>query len=175
MPDSRPQPAAPAHDGFLIHPHAPAFFLRHYGLAALVALLLLPGGFLVLEQTRVMEFALGVWAIAAIILSVALIHTRLYMRAFLTISGEELVHEWGILGHHRMVAPINKITDIGMDASWSDRLMGVCTLKVNTAGGSGYEIMAQDFPRAGVDRLHAELMRLIKRTPGSLPDELAKK
>ncbi|VVB56866.1 Bacterial PH domain protein [uncultured archaeon] len=162
-------------DSFKIRPQPLSFFIKHYVWAAAAALLLIPGGLLVLMQTQVLEFALAAWAVAVILLSAALIHTHLHQRAYLTLAGEELIYEFGILDHHRVAAPINKITDVGLDASWFERLIGACTLKVNTAGGTGYEILAEDFPRREVDVLYAELMRLMRKTPGSLPDELAKK
>jgi uncharacterized membrane protein YdbT with pleckstrin-like domain len=161
---------------FMIRPSEIGFFLRHYLWAGALSIILIPAGLIVLNETQALEWALGIWTVAAIIISTALIHTYLNRRtAYIALSGEELVYEFGILSHNRIVAPINKITDVALEASWFERIIGVCTLKANTAGGSGYEIIAQDFAKKDVDKIYSELLHLIRKTPGSLPDELAKK
>lgn len=158
-----------------IRPHVQSFLLKHYGWPLLAALLLLPAGYVVLAETQVMEFALGLWAVAALTASVAGIHAHLYRRVYVAITREEVVHEHGILNHHKSVVPLNKITDTSVFASWFDRLLGVATLHVNTAGGKDFEIVAQDFSRKDVDALNNELTRLMRAMPDSLPDNMAKK
>ena len=51
-----------------IHPNPMAFFLKHYGYAVVAVLFFLPAGFFVLTETRVLEYALGIWAIACSIM-----------------------------------------------------------------------------------------------------------
>ena len=158
-----------------IHPRAPPFFLKHYGWAAAIAVLLLPAGWFVLSETRVMEYALGMWALAALIFSIALIHTRLHQRVYLALSEEEIVYESGILSRTKAVVPLHNVTDTSVYASWFDRLLGCATLSVNTAGGKDFEIVAKDFPCKDLDAIHGQLMKLVRRTPSSLPDTLALK
>jgi len=158
-----------------VHPNALAFFLKHYGYAVVAVVLLLPAGFFVLTETRVLEYALAVWALAVIILSTALIHTHLHQRVYLALTGEELVYEAGIFNHNHVTVPLNKITDTAIYQSWFDKLLGVATLRANTAGGAGYEVIAEDFPMDSIKMIHIELNKLLRHMPDSLPDELAKK
>ncbi len=158
-----------------IHPHALTFFIKRYAWPSVIALLLLPAGYLVLAQTQVMAFALAVWAVAAIILSVALIHTHLHQRVYLSISGEEIIYETSIFSQNKVVVPLNKITDTAVTASWFDRILGSATLHINTAGGKEFEIVAEDFSKSGVDKVSAMLTSLMRQMPGSLPDNLAVK
>ena len=158
-----------------IHPNPMAFFLKHYGYAVLVAILLLPAGFFVLTETRTIEYALGVWAIAVILLATALIHTHLHQRTYIALTEEELVYESGIFNHNHVTVPLNKITDTAIYQSWFDKLLGVATLRANTAGGAGYEVIALDFPMDSIKLIHIELNKLLRAMPDSLPDNLAKK
>lgn len=170
----------------LVRPSPKAFILRHYAWAVALSLLLLLSGLYVLFGSSgpdillplgsipVMQVVLGLWSVAVILMGIALIHTHLHQRVYLALRNEELVHEFGIFNRHHVTVPLNRITDSLIYASWFDRILGVATLKVNTAGGKEFEIIATDFPNQGVKLIHAELNKLLRKMPDSLPDELAK-
>lgn len=171
----------------LVRPSPKAFLLRRYAWAVALSLLLLLAGLYILFGSSgpdillplgslpVMQVVLGMWSAAVILISIALIHTRLHQRTYLALRSEELVYEFGIINHHTTTVPLHMITDSQVTRLWFDRLIGVSTLRVNTSGGAGYEITAEDFPAADIARIHAELLKLINKLPTSLPDELSKK
>jgi len=160
----------------VIHPDRRAFFIKHYALVGLVSLLLLPLGVWVLLEMRSLEWALGAWALAVVLVSICLIHTHLHVRNVLLYqSSEEVVFETGILEHHKRVVPLHMITDSSVYRSFLDKMLGVATLRINTSGGSAYEIIAEDFPIGQVERIHQEIHLRMRRLPGSMPSNPEKK
>ena len=169
-----------------IRPSPQVFFIRQYGMAALAALILVIGGLYLLLTASgpdfqflsgsipVMQVVIGLWAVAVILVSIGLIHTKMHQRVYLALMEEELVYEFGIFNHHTITVPFHMITDSQISNSWTDRLLHVSTLQVNTSGGPGYEILAVDFPASEIIRLHTELLKLVNELPTSLPDNLAK-
>ena len=170
----------------LIRPSQKAFLVRHYAWAvAGVPLLLVAGLYILLTaggpdillpigSIPVLQVVLGLWSIAVICAAIALIHTRLHQRVYLALRSEEMVYEYGIFNHHTVTVPLHMITDSQITSEWLDRILGVSTLRINTSGGAGYEITAEDFPAAEIARMHSDLLKLINELPTSLPDNLAK-
>jgi len=59
----------------------------------------------------------------------------------LTISVERLVYEEGLLGKSTRTIPLAKVQDVRVDQSLLDRLFGVGSVSMETAGGSSRLVM----------------------------------
>jgi len=59
----------------------------------------------------------------------------------LTISAERLVYEEGLLGKSTRTIPLAKVQDVRVDQSLVDRLFGVGSVSMETAGGSSRLVM----------------------------------
>jgi uncharacterized membrane protein YdbT with pleckstrin-like domain len=81
---------------------------------------------------------------------------------YIELNDDELVYDSGIFSHHRVSAPISRITDTKIQRTFLDRLTGIADLLVNTSGTASVEIYANDFSFSELSSLHSELRSLIK-------------
>lgn len=157
-----------------LHPGPVGFFIRHYGFAAFFGLLVLVGGPVAFFNGLDGGIPAGIFVLGALIWLVGVVHALLHDQfTTLYLSEEELIFETGILHHRIRRVPISKITDTSTDRDFLDKLLGACTLEVNTAGSSGYEVEARGFKFAAVQAFLDELYGLIHEMPESLPSKNA--
>ncbi len=161
-----------------IHPDALRFFAKHYWAAAVFAAMMFIAGFAVATDIYAAidhGIAISFWIAGTIVLVSCALHAYLHCRkAVLYFSGEEIIYEIGIISHNRQTVPLHMITDTKIFRSFADKILGSAMIEINTSGGSGYEIVAEDFSNRDVERVHAELMAMVRKAPESLPDKLGK-
>ncbi|MCX8163037.1 MAG: PH domain-containing protein [Candidatus Micrarchaeota archaeon] len=76
----------------------------------------------------------------------AAIHSYLYYKnTSLVVMDEKLIYETGILQHSVVTVPLKSVTDYSLKRSFIQRFFNVATLSINTAGGVGFEIIADNF------------------------------
>ena len=84
----------------------------------------------------------------------------------LTISVERLVYEEGLLGKSTRTIPLAKVQDVRVDQSLLDRLFGVGSVSMETAGGSSRLVMRpNDRPHQIADEINTRSEQAMSATP----------
>jgi membrane protein YdbS with pleckstrin-like domain len=140
---------------YAIHPSAKGFYIRFYTFPTLLAVICI----LAILFGAIAPYLLGIIGVPLMVIAcavplVGVIHTLLYVRAT-TLSIEEgtLIYETGILAHYKKTLSIHMVTDSMTYRSFIDKIIGIASLRISTAGSTGYEIIAD-----GLDWWQAEEM-----------------
>lgn len=160
-----------------IRPHLLGYFIRHYTVSSIGALLLILASFaapFVIKDLPLLAVALFFVGIGILAISVA--HTILFRQTTsLTLKEEEICYEEGILSHELITAPVHMVTDSTITRSFFDKIIGAATLGINTSGSPAKEIMAENFNYNDVKKMHDEMYKLINELPNSLREPPAPK
>lgn len=160
-----------------IYPNKLKFFLRAYWSIAIFTIILFIAGFAIASGGFQVDgsFALPLWAFGFIACAIALAHTFLHCNGTcIYFSGEEVVYETGILQKQTIRVTLHMITDTKLTRDLLDNLLGTAVIQINTSGSTGYEIEAR-FGSSQLEKFHNDLYGMIRKLPGSMPDEKAKK
>lgn len=97
---------------------------------------------------------LSLWLVAFIFVSISLIAAR-----FHTLSLEEnsIIYNSGILSLRRIVLPYAKITEASYTQSLIQRIFGVGSLNIDTAGGNNVAIHVHDIRYGHLKRILEEI------------------
>lgn len=95
---------------------------------------------------------IAIWAVGLIFIAVAFIAARFQT---LTLEENSMLYQSGIISTRRILLPYAKITETSFTQGLVQRLFGVGTLHVDTAGGSTIAIRMNDVR-------HEELQRILK-------------
>ena len=140
-----------------IRPRFIGYFLAHYLFVVPLAVVLAA---LALMNVGEMEFFFIFLAVLVLLFSIA--HSKAHeMVTSIYIDDNKFVHESGILKNKKNSLPISMVTDSLITRSVLERVLGTCTLNVNTSGTSAYEVVcdALDFGEAeGVNNLLHEMI-----------------
>ncbi len=131
-------------ESVLVRPTVRGHFARHHLFVAvffLIAFALLMGAFAGWAPVGVWASeALFGFAFAYLLFSIGL--SYLHRRATsLSALQDRVEYDTGIIRHKKQKIPIRMITDSSVEKGFVDRLLGLCTIKVNTSGGIGYEVV----------------------------------
>jgi putative membrane protein len=94
------------------------------------------------------------WAIGGLAILSAYLSTRFIT---LDVKEDEVVYIIGVLSVRRKHIPYAKITDVSMQQSFIERIFGLGTLEIDTAGGPGTEIMMPSMPLNTLQRVMDEI------------------
>jgi uncharacterized membrane protein YdbT with pleckstrin-like domain len=123
------------------------FYLKRYGLILLILLIVLIGlSYLYIKKEVGLEIFLGGIGINLIFLAATTIYIRMYCHnTVLSLKNDILVYESGILSHNIITVPVKNVTDFTINRNLFERIFNVADIKINTAGGMGYEITGDGF------------------------------
>ncbi|MFH2100954.1 MAG: PH domain-containing protein [Candidatus Micrarchaeota archaeon] len=96
------------------------------------------------------------WGFFAVIAAYAFLITRFIS---LDVSDGELIYRRGMFSIQRMHIPFRKITGLFMNQTFVERIFGLGTLEVDTAGGPFAEIVASAMPYKALERIVEEIKR----------------
>jgi membrane protein YdbS with pleckstrin-like domain len=109
------------------------------------------------QQARI-EFLYAILVLATIRLAVTAIgHARIRFTS-LAFDGQNLKYQSGVLAKSTRLLNMSKIQDVRVDQSFSERLMGVGTITLETAGETGRLVMEN------IDRPHGVAQRILSLT-----------
>ncbi len=160
----------------MIRPSHRGYILRRHGIALLIALFFfvlgvylfiagVPSSFL----GSVASYALALVGLGILVFLYVLADSELHYlttKVYLTPDGY-IVYESGVLRHQKKRAGVFEVTDTASEQSILDRLVNTTTLKINTGGSMGYEIVIHD-----VDAHMAEMfLNEYSRLKGELAKE----
>ncbi|HID72642.1 TPA: hypothetical protein EYP38_01760 [Candidatus Micrarchaeota archaeon] len=110
------------------------------------------------------------WGILGILAAYAFLVTRFIT---LQVSDREVIYKRGAFAMQRVHIPFRKITGIFMHQTLMERIFGLGTLEVDTAGGPFSEIAMRDMPYDALKRIVKEIKgeteRPERRDPRDLP------
>ncbi len=164
----RPATAEPARQ-FVHHSYIWLGSLRSFGaflaamaVASLSSLASLIAGFGSVDQSeRVASFAAAVGIVAIVVVAgIAVIAGHLwgYRHLYYTVGEDEFSLYSGIFNKKRMHIPYQRVQSVSHTASLLQRLAGVCTVKIETAGGAANEGATVPYVTAdAAERLRVEL------------------
>lgn len=66
----------------------------------------------------------------------------------ITVTNRRVIYREGLIGKREMVIPLSKITDVSIQYSMAGRVAGYGTLRIESAGNAGTEIVAEDIADA---------------------------
>ncbi len=161
-------------DKIIVKPTAVGFFLKHY----YILLLAFPIALVILAASLAGVFVLELFVILvlfialAVMMALAIAHSKLHCNVTSVYANEEkLVHETGILHHHKKKLPMHMITDTSIKRTLFDRAIGIATLNVSTSGSSGYEVIVSCLPHSESEVFHENLYGIISKNQAKLRTE----
>ncbi|MEM4137221.1 MAG: PH domain-containing protein [Candidatus Anstonellaceae archaeon] len=128
-------------------PNLKVHFLFSFFNILLIMLLLISISF-ILVYLSIIDFQILVFFSILFLISLiaAFSYSYLYYtNTSLIIKNEKLIYETGILHHHINTVPLKSVTDYSLKRGFIQRFFKVGTLSINTAGGFGFEIIAENF------------------------------
>jgi putative membrane protein len=155
-----PGPGAPARASRL-HPLSPVFLALREGRR------LWPLALLALAQRRA-------WLLGVGVLVVAVVAGLQWLRRSYALEAGALRVEQGVLARRRRVVPFDRIQQVDLVRRPLHRLLGVATLRVETAGGaSASEVLLDVIALPEAERLRATLLRASRAAadPVRAPEE----
>ena len=149
----------------LIRPSAFGFYAKNYWTATLLSLVLFAAGIYMLFEGQA-EICAALAVAAAIIVVAGAAHSIIHRKnTSLCLSEEEVVYEVGGFSQNKIRAPIQMITDSTIKRTFFEKMLGISDLYINTSGGPGTEIVANDFEHLQVEAMNDEIYRLIRKRP----------
>jgi uncharacterized membrane protein YdbT with pleckstrin-like domain len=134
------------------HPH-PVVAMAKVLLAALV----LTGAFLALREyvERILiPLLVSIWVAGVAFVLIAYLSSRFRT---LTLEENSLLYQSGIISTQRVMLPYSKITETGYAQDLIQRIFGVGTLNVDTAGGSSVAVHMPDVRHDDMKRILSEI------------------
>jgi hypothetical protein len=64
------------------------------------------------------------------------------------VTNRRVIYREGLIGQKEMVIPLSKVTDVSIQYSMAGRVVGYGTLRIESAGNAGTEIVAEDIADA---------------------------
>jgi len=140
-----------------IRPRFIGYFLAHYLFVVPLAVVLAA---LALMNVGEMEFFFIFLAVLVLLFSIA--HSKAHeMVTSVALEDNKIVHECGIFQHKKNSLPISTITDSAITRSVLERMLGTCTLQVNTSGLSGYEVVCDALDVEEAEKMNNLLHEMI--------------
>lgn len=100
--------------------------------------------------------------VAALVLLFSLVHSKLHeMVTSVALEDNKVVHESGIFKHRKNSLQMSMVTDSLVTRSVLDRMLGTCTLHVNTSGTSAYEVVCDALDVKEAEKMNELLHELI--------------
>lgn len=150
-----------------VKPSLAGFVMQNYG-GIVLSLLILSLLFytissaLFINEMKALSHILTMLAIA--VLLVVLVYGFLYKEATTIYVDEEKVsYETGVLERVRKDIPIAKITDSVIQRSVLERVLGLATLYINTAGRAEYEIVQKYLPYHFAKRIRDNIYKHMEK------------
>jgi uncharacterized membrane protein YdbT with pleckstrin-like domain len=138
-----------------MHPSFAAYYVRTYGFSLVFAAALFASGIFIPQLKFDLPFEVVFFALGAFIVFFSALYSALHVRTTsVSLEGELIVHRTGIIASYKRSIPAGMVTDISVNASAADKLMGVSNLRINTSGSAEYEIIAEGFPAGQVEKMH---------------------
>ncbi len=150
-----------------IHPNPIAKIIMLFIAGGLISVLLL--------QFRSASFFtptfMGVWAI----LFLAMIHSYMVTRfVSLEVTEDEVVYKKGILSVNRVHIAFHMITSVNMQQTFFERIFGLGTLEIDTAGGPWREVVMEAMPIDALRRIVGEIKKETDKSHGGPPPKKRK-
>lgn len=140
-----------------IRPRFVGYFMTHYFFVIPLAIVLLALAFINIDGMA--PFFLFV---AALVLLISLVHSKVHeMVTCIYIEDNKFVHESGILKNKKNNLPISMVTDSLITRNIMERVLGVCTLNVNTSGTGAYEVICDALDFGEADKINNLLHEMI--------------
>lgn len=138
--------------GELHHVHKSYIWLRSTVVSFFVILIFFTSGssgiiqgISALREAGILTPVLIAVAIVAVLLVVFLLiliyHMLAYKRLYFVFNEQELGVYSGVITKHRVHVPYTRVQSVNHSASLVQRIVGVCTVKIDTAGGSANKVV----------------------------------
>ncbi|MFH1306847.1 MAG: hypothetical protein ABIH83_04315 [Candidatus Micrarchaeota archaeon] len=153
----------------MINPSVKGYFIKQYSLAALFAIVLFIAGIVAMLEIWGILIAIGLFGVGIAIIIIGIAHSILnssHTKLYTTEDG--VAYEKGVLSHHKIKAHISMITDSTIQRSFTDKIIGVAALQINTSGTAEREIVAEDFMYADVDKMNDEIHNMIRKNASKM-------
>lgn len=140
-----------------IRPKLTGYFLTHYFFVMPLAIVLVA-----LALMNVGELGLFFIFLAVLVLLFSIVHSKAHeMVTSVALEDNKIVHESGIFQHKKNSLPISTITDSAITRSLLERMVGTCTMHVNTSGLSGYEVVCDALDANEAEKMNSLLHEMI--------------
>jgi putative membrane protein len=96
-------------------------------------------------------------AVVAVFIAIDIVNFIKYRSSRVENTDHGVAFSKGIINKTTVTYPYSKITGIRLDVSLVDRLFGLKTLMVDTAGEAGIELVVNDLPAGDCERFCKEL------------------
>jgi len=98
---------------------------------------------------------LGGLLLNVIVLAATLGYSKIYCHnTLLSLKNDIIVYESGIISHNIITVPVKNVTDFTINRTLLERIFNVANIKINTAGGMGYEVVGDGFDYTGLVRIN---------------------
>ncbi|MCX6768600.1 MAG: PH domain-containing protein [Candidatus Micrarchaeota archaeon] len=140
-----------------IRPKLTGYFLTHYFFVIPLAIVLIA-----LALMNVGEMGLFFIFLAVLVLLFSIVHSKAHeMVTSVALEDNKLVHESGIFQHKKNSLPISMVTDSMVTRNPLERVLGVCTLQVNTSGTAAYEVVCDALDFGEAEKINGLLHEMI--------------